>query len=70
MNPTTERQIRKLVFKRVTGYYAPGVDIPASLEYREEFDMVKRLKKWDEFNENYYDVIIKTIQAYEEVMDI
>lgn len=70
MDRATERQIREIVFRRVTGFYAPGVDIPAALGYREEFDMTEKLKKWDEFNENYYDVIMKTIQAYEEVMDI
>ena len=70
MDRETERQIRELVFKRVTGFYAPGVDIPSAFGYREELDMVERLKKWDEFNENYYDVIMKTIQAYEEVMDV
>lgn len=64
------RLIRELVFHKITGYYAPGVDIPAALGYREEFDMETRLKKWFEFNKNYYNVIEKTIQAYEEVNNI
>lgn len=57
MDKMNERIIRELVFKRVTGFYAPGVDIPAALGY-------------DAFNLKYCNVIEKTIQAYEEVMDV
>lgn len=64
------RLIRELVFHKITGYYAPGVDIPAALGDRKEFVPYRRLEVWDEFNEKYFSVIAWTIKICEEIMDV